>query len=235
MRGSQCQITTQRFARGWKDEAKCASGGIRPGTYFSGDPFCGSTRRCGIGSGGKEGGGSMRIWLAVALWGTGLLIAGCDEGKTTVSSVTNAAAVPAPAPITPAKPATADVPDNVLVVSGPIIVEHQVDVTAQRDGVLAKIFFDAPTRVKAGTVLAQMDDRQIEANLEASRAKSRSIEDDLKNWQAEAEVLKADYVRQQHLWQLGLTSEEQLQHAKYKAESDQWDIQRVKETLNTSH
>ena len=36
------------------------------------------------------------------------------------------------------------------------------------------------------------------------------------------------------MWDLGLTSEEQLQHAKYKAESDQWDIQRVKETLNTS-
>jgi len=163
-----------------------------------------------------------------------VLIAGCEDGKTTVSSVTNAAAAPAPAPNNSGKSATSDVPDNGLIVSGPIIVEHQVDVTAQRDGVLAKMFFDAPTRVKAGTVLAQMDDRQIVANLEAARAKSRSIEDDLKNWQAEAEVLKADYARQQHLWQLGLTSEEQLQHAQYKAESDQWDIKRVQETLNTS-
>ena len=40
---------------------------------------------------------------------------------------------------------------------------------------------------------------------------------------------------QKKLWDLGLTSEEQLQHAKYKAESDQWDIKRVKETLNTAH
>lgn len=174
----------------------------------------------------------MRSWLAMVLCGVALLFAGCGDEKTAVSSVANAAGAPAPTPA--GKPTPADVPDSGLLVSGPIIVEHQVDINAQRDGVLAKVFFDAPTRVKAGTILAQMDDRQIGANLEAARAKSRSIEDDLKNWQAEAEVLKTDYVRQQHLWQLGLTSEEQLQHAQYKAESDQWDIKRVQETLNTS-
>jgi RND family efflux transporter MFP subunit len=125
--------------------------------------------------------------------------------------------------------------DTGLIVSGPIIVEHQVDLTAQRDGVLAKIYFDAPARVKAGTMLAQLDDRQIAANLEAARAKSRSIADDLKNWEAEAGVLQADYVRAQRLWDLGLISQEQLQHAQYKAESDQWDIKRVQETLNTAH
>jgi RND family efflux transporter MFP subunit len=128
----------------------------------------------------------------------------------------------------------AETAENYINVSGPIIVEHQVDLTAQRDGILSKIFFDAPARVKAGTILARLDDRQIAANLEATRAKSRSIEADLRNWEAEAEVLKADYVRQQRLWDLGLTTQEQLEHAKYKAESDQWDIKRVKETLNTS-
>jgi RND family efflux transporter MFP subunit len=121
-----------------------------------------------------------------------------------------------------------------LIVSGPIIVEHQVDLTAQRDGVIEKVFSDVPARVKAGALLAKLDDRQITANLEAARAKSRGIEADLKNWQSEAQVLKADYVRAQHLWDLGLTSEEQLQHARYKAESDQWDIKRVEESLNTS-
>jgi membrane fusion protein, multidrug efflux system len=176
----------------------------------------------------------MRSSLAVIAWGAALLVVGCGDGKTSVSGVTNAA--PAPAVITAENPApTADTSDSGLIVSGPIIVEHQVDVTAQRDGVLAKIFFDAPTRVKAGTILAQMDDRQIVANLEAARAKSRSIADDLNNWKAEARVLEADYVRAQHLWDLGLISQEQLQHAQYKAESDQWDIKRVQETLNTSH
>jgi len=88
--------------------------------------------------------------------------------------------------------------------------------------------------VKTGALLAELDGRQIEANLEAAKAKTRSIEADLKNWEAEEEVLKADYERQKNLWDLGLTSKEQLEHARYKAESDQWDIKRVMETLNTA-
>ena len=164
-----------------------------------------------------------------------MLAGGCEDSKPTVTGITNAA--PAPSAVMPAKvaPTPEPVADTGLIVSGPIIVEHQIELTAQRDGVLEKVFFDAPTHVKTGTVLAQMDGRQIEANLEAARAKSRSIAADLKNWQAEAEVLKADYARQKNLWDLGLTSEEQLQHAQYKAESDQWDIKRVQETLNTAH
>ena len=176
---------------------------------------------------------ASRIELIVI--GVVLLAAGCRDSKSETSAATNARPVPvttaAPAP---AAPPPAEATDTSVVVSGPIIVEHQVEITAQREGMIDKIFLDAPTRVKAGAILAIMDDRQLNASLEAARAKSRSIEADLKNWQAEAEVLKADYMRQQHLWDLGLTSEEQLQHAKYKAESDQWDIKRVQETLNTS-
>ena len=161
-----------------------------------------------------------------------LLAAGCGNESKPSPNVTNAAPAPAGADATRlAAPATADAG---LVVTGPIIVEHQIEMTAQRDGIVEKIFADAPGRVKAGTLLAELDGRQIAANLEAARAKTRSVAADLKNWQAESEVLKADYTRQQHLFELGLTSEEQLQHAKYKAESDQWDILRVKEMLNTT-
>jgi RND family efflux transporter MFP subunit len=46
--------------------------------------------------------------------------------------------------------------------------------------------------------------------------------------------MKADYLRAQRLWNEKLIAEEQLQHAKYKVESDQWDILRVTEQLNTA-
>jgi membrane fusion protein (multidrug efflux system) len=169
-----------------------------------------------------------------------LLAAGCGDSTSPVSSEV-ASAAPAPvvpaasAPVSAVSSSTPDTLDPTIVVSGPIIVEHQLDLTAQRDGVIAKIFFDTAARVKAGALLAQMDDRQMGANLEAARSKSKSIEADLKNWQSETEVLKADYVRAQHLSDLGLISEEQLQHAKFKVDSDQWDVKRVAETLNTSH
>jgi RND family efflux transporter MFP subunit len=167
-------------------------------------------------------------FMSILFMGILLLAAGCGEKKPETVS-----AAPPPNPSEGLTTAQAKV-EEALSVSGPLIVEHQVDVTAQRDGVISSISSEAGTRVKAGTALAHLDDRQLSANLEAARAKTRSVSADLKNWQAEGEVLKADYGRAKRLWDLGLISEEQLEHAKYKAESDQWDIMRVSETLNTA-
>ena len=175
-----------------------------------------------------------KVWMVVGL-GAAFLAMGCGDEKAPAGGVTNAASpASAPASPQPAVPKASEPADAGLSVSGPIIVEHQVELTAQRDGLIQKIYADAPARVKAGALLAELDGRQIQANLSAARAKTRSVEADLKNWEAEAEVLKADYGRQKNLFALGLTSQEQLEHAKYKAESDQWDILRVKETLNTA-
>jgi RND family efflux transporter MFP subunit len=158
-------------------------------------------------------------------------LAACGEQKAETSATP---APPAAAPSS-APPATAaPVSSDELLVTGPLIVEHQVDVTALRDGVVAWVGADAGARVRAGAVLARFDDRQLTANLEAARAKTRGIADDLKNWQAEAQVLEADYVRAQRLYNEKLIADEQLQHAKYKAESDKWDILRVQEQLNTA-
>jgi RND family efflux transporter MFP subunit len=177
----------------------------------------------------------MQTVLLVTVLGAALLSSGCGENK----SETPAAAAPVAPPQSPQSPAQGTKPvsaasDDSFVASGPLIVEHQVEITAQRDGVVAQILAETGTKVKAGTVLARLDDRQITANLEAARAKSRGIENDLKNWQAEAEVMKADYARAQRLWNEKLIAEEQLQHAKYKVESEEWDIKRVSEMLNTS-
>jgi RND family efflux transporter MFP subunit len=173
----------------------------------------------------------MPSLIALFAFAAAFLAGGCGGTDPAASAIPDGATPP----VTSKVASRVEAADTSFVVSGPIIVEHQVEITAQRDGFLSKVSFDAPSRVKAGTILARLDDQQVSANLEAARAKSRSIAADLKNWQSEAEVLKADYGRQQNLWNLGLTSQEQLEHARYKAESDQWDIQRVQETLNTAH
>jgi len=163
-------------------------------------------------------------------------LAGCGDQKENPSAARAASAPekkPEAAPV-PANQPGVRTSSEVVSVTAPLVVEHQLDVTAQRDGIVAKLSADTGARVGTSTVLAQLDDRQLKANLEAARAKTRSIAADLKNWQAEAEVLKADYIRAQRLYDEKLIAEEQLQHAKYKAESDQWDILRVKEQLNTA-
>lgn len=156
---------------------------------------------------------------------------GCSSSP---SPVTVAAAEPAPAAAqVQAAPASAG-PQVDFVASGPIIVEDQVDVAAQRDGLLSEVFAEPGTPVKKGQLLAKMDGRQIAADLEAARAKTRSTEADLKNWQAEAKVLESDYARAEKMWEAQIIPKEQLEHAKYKAESDEWDVKRVSEMLANS-
>lgn len=165
--------------------------------------------------------------LALVLLCTALLPwLACSEKGTEV------AAAPSPAPSgTPAPAASISASDSGFTVSGPLIVEHQLDVLAQRDGVVAKLRSEAGAHVRAGDLLAQLDDRELTADLEAARAKTRSLDADLKNWEAEAKVMQADYERAQKMWDAQILTKEQLEHAKFKAESETWDVRRVRELL----
>src|SRR5258708_6867895 len=233
--GCSCLIRTAGSERVWKAAERSLSVGIRLAMCCFGDPPFGFIHGYGPCSDGRMPPmKSKKKKLLLVLVGAAILQGGCSDSKPETAAAAPSAASP---PISPASPSTSSAlikTEDYFTVSGPLIVEHQVDVTAQRDGIVVSLSADTGKRVITGEVLARLDERQLFANLEAARAKSRGIAADLKNWESEAEVLKADYVRQQLLWDLGLTSEEQLQHAKYKAESDQWDIQRVREQLNTA-
>lgn len=111
------------------------------------------------------------------------------------------------------------------------MVENQVDVAAQREGVVVEIVVEPGTRVSTGQVLARLDDRQLVADLEAARARTASTEADLNNWKAEAQVLESDYQRARKMWDAQLITQEQFEHARFKAEADQWDVKRVEQLL----
>ncbi|HXM13707.1 MAG TPA: efflux RND transporter periplasmic adaptor subunit [Candidatus Eremiobacteraceae bacterium] len=182
----------------------------------------------------------MNSVFIASMLGAFTLSVGCGDDRPIAPSTTNAASAPASSPAPPMatppapSPNPADIPNSSLVVTGPIIVEHQLDLTAQRDGVVTKLLSDVSSRVKAGALMAQLDDRQIVANLEAARAKTRSIDAEIRDLKAESEVIQADYGRAQRRWDLGVISEEELQHAKYKAESEQWNIKQVVEQRSTA-
>jgi membrane fusion protein (multidrug efflux system) len=182
----------------------------------------------------------MNSAFVALTFGAFMLAVGCSDDRPIAPSTTNAAAAPASNPASPAptpaafSPSPADIPNSSLVVTGPIIVEHQLDLTAQRDGVITKLLADVSSRVKAGALMAQLDDRQIVANLEAARAKTRGIDAEIRDLKAESEVIQADYDRAKRRWDLGLIAEEELQHAKYKTESEQWNIKQVVEQHTTA-
>ena len=169
--------------------------------------------------------------LLILLLAASLLAAGCSETKPAEAAAPISLASSGSVPVLE-KRETAD-PDT-FVASGPLVVEHQVDVGAQRDGVVTEIRLEPGTKVKEGELLALLDDRQILADLEAARARTRSTEADLHNWEAEKKVLDADYERAKKMWDAQLITKEQLDHARYKAESDQWDVKRVQEMLTNA-
>jgi membrane fusion protein, multidrug efflux system len=169
----------------------------------------------------------MSDYLKILLLSVSLLPGiACSDG--TVPQTAAAAAPSTPAPVSKVTIAPSD---DSFVATGPLVVEHQVDVLAQRDGVVVSLAVDSGARVQQGQILGQLDDRQISADLEAARAKTRSAEADLKNWEAESKVLEADLQRAQKMWDAQLLTKEQLEHARYKAESDHWDVKRAGEML----
>jgi len=167
-----------------------------------------------------------RFGLVLTMLGVACVLTACSDAKPpeVASAASSTAPTPPTAPAVPQK-------EGFFVASGPLIVEHQVDVAAQRDGIVTEVKADSGTPVKAGQVLALLDDRQIAADLDAARARTRSTAADLKNWEAEAKVLQADFERAQKMWDAQLITKEQYDHARFKAESDQWDVKRVQELL----
>jgi RND family efflux transporter MFP subunit len=153
---------------------------------------------------------------------------GCSD-STEASKV--AAAPPVARPLTSSSSA-AD--DSAFTASGPIVVENQVDVAALREGVITSILAEPNTRVRKGQLLARLDDRQISADLDAASAKTRSIQANLKNWEAETKVLESDLTRAQKLWEAGVFTKETLEHAQYKVEADRYEISREAELLTNA-
>ena len=93
--------------------------------------------------------------VLLALFGITVLLSGCSSNAPIAAE---AALAPKPAADATSPPQTA--PTD-YIASGPIVVEDQVDLAAQRDGVVAEVFVETGTLVKKGQFLASLDDRQL--------------------------------------------------------------------------
>ena len=155
-----------------------------------------------------------------------LVCAGCNRNREAPAPVTQPAAAQAQHTVSPTK--------VFFVASGPVVVENQVDVEALRDGVVVSVLAQPGTHVRKGQLLATLDDRQISADLAAAAAHTRAVQANIQNWQAEDKVLQADYSRTQKLYEASIVPKEQVDHALYKKEADDYEIKRESESLNNA-
>jgi HlyD family secretion protein len=165
------------------------------------------------------------IWiLAGAL---ALAVTGCDNSSvaSSPSAPPSAPAAQPPAPAAATK--TSEIGDILTVLS----VEHQVDVPTQTDGVVAEIIKDEGSSVRAGEILARLDDRTITAELEKAQADHRVAQNNVGYQDAEVKAKAANYRRQQKLREYGLSSEADLEHAEFEAKGGEFDLASWKANL----
>jgi membrane fusion protein (multidrug efflux system) len=135
---------------------------------------------------------------------------------------------------TPEQPVSAPPSESGFLASGPLVVEDQVDVAAQRAGVVAKILQDTGQPVHKGDLLAELDDRQLVAEHDAAEAKLHSCEADLQDWEAETKVAEADLRRAEEMRKAGINTQEELDHARYKLVGSQFEIEKAKQNVSNA-
>ena len=124
--------------------------------------------------------------------------------------------------------------DAGFLASGPLVVEDQVDVGAQRAGVVARILQDTGQPVHKGDLLAVLDDRQLVAEHDAAEAKLHSCEADLEDWQAETKVAESDLRRAEEMRKAGINTQEELDHARYKLVGSQYEIEKARQNVSNA-
>jgi membrane fusion protein, multidrug efflux system len=160
-----------------------------------------------------------------------LLMLGCSSSPSRTVTASSGPVVDQPPP----SKAGANAQPDVFVAMGPIVVEQQLDVTALRDGVVAEISVDVDSPVKKGQLLALLDDRQLVAERDAAEHKSRSIDADVKNWEAEVKMREVDLHRAEEMLKAGIVTQQQVDHDRYNVEATRHEVDRERENLLNAH
>jgi RND family efflux transporter MFP subunit len=177
----------------------------------------------------ERGSVMMKLAMAFLIAATAIAFNGCDN--TTVASNSNAAPPPAVAPPPAAPPAIAKTADILSVLT----VEHQVDVTAQRDGVVTSIAKDEGSTVKAADILGQLDDRSLQMELVKARDDLQVEDNNRKYKEAELKAKTAALHRQQQLRALGLSSDADLEAAEFEAKAAEYDLHGYEALVESGH
>jgi len=154
--------------------------------------------------------------LAMAL-ALGLVACGNSSDASGPSPTSSPSPAPPPVPVA-AK--TSDSGDILSVLS----VEHQVDLSAQRDGVVTSIQKDEGALVKTGDILAQLDDRDLQMQLIKAKDDLQVSQNNVKYKEAELKAKAAALKRQQQLRAFGLSSEADLEAAEFEAKGAEYDL-----------
>ncbi|HEY0701514.1 MAG TPA: efflux RND transporter periplasmic adaptor subunit [Candidatus Acidoferrales bacterium] len=181
--------------------------------------------------------GGFGIFVVAAVGATALAVAGCggSSGESNGGGVSRAvpsAASSSPTPVAPPAAPERRNPNEILSV---LTVEHQVDVAAQRDGVVTAITKDEGSAVKTGEILAQLDDRSLQMELIKANDDLQVEDNNRKYKEAELKAKTAAFHRQQQLRALGLSSDADLEAAEFQEKAAEYDLRGYEALVESGH
>jgi HlyD family secretion protein len=164
-------------------------------------------------------------WISSASAFVLLLVApclgGCNQDPAASAPPPVLASSPAaPAAEPPARPAVAAASaageGRSFSTMGPLVVEQQADVAAERDGRVTAVKVEIGDHVRRGQVLALLDDRALEAARAAKAAGIDSLRAQVQTWEAEQKSNEADLRRADAMRAEKILDDEDWEHVQYK-------------------
>src|ERR1700751_397798 len=177
----------------------------------------------------------MRRSTYLSMAAFALALAGCGDSSHAPDSTSAAPPPSVPVPCPPSAPPAAAKPSEPNDVLSVLSVEHQVDLSSERDGVVTSIAKDEGAAVKAGEILGQLDDRTIQMELNKARNDLTVAENNVKFKEAELKAKGAALKRQQQLRDYGLSSEADLEAAEVQAKGAEYDLHGWQALVESSH
>jgi membrane fusion protein, macrolide-specific efflux system len=131
--------------------------------------------------------------------------------------------------------------EEVVTAQGKVEAKQYVDVGTQVSGQLKKILVDIGDTVKQGQLLAEIDPRVFQAQVDAGKARLNSLRAQLKQQQAQAVLAEQNLKRNQNLVAINAVSQQALQEtvsqeavARAQVDSITAQIQETEFNLNAS-
>ncbi len=155
-----------------------------------------------------------------------LLASGCDSHSpapvVAASTPPDSVAAPAPAPAP-----TQAVPDaKKFTTTGPLVADQQADIGAEREGRVVQIDAQIGDHVRAGQLLAQLDDRILRSAVDAQKAHIAEAQAQVRNWQAEQGSARADLERATALHDAKILSDQDWEICQYKLDQANAEVAR---------
>jgi RND family efflux transporter MFP subunit len=155
---------------------------------------------------------------------------GCKSPAAPDHVSASEAANPHPDPAPAASSADSPTPaaPGAFVAYGPLVAEQQADLAAQRDGLVTTVSVGIGDHVRAGQLLAQLDDSLLNTQYEAQKARIAAAQAEVRDWQAEKLSEEADLRRADQLLQAKVISQDVWEHTKYKLDETNEEVDRSK-------